>query len=170
MSVPGSSSCTTCEELNSSVWHEGTGCAVATSGIRAAVDAAAAGAVTLWEAGTGVLAQTWHRNGWGYSSGEFFRGKAGTLQCTDVVAKCTIDAQATSSDGRRVLYVRDADGVYLTGLIIRGGYYSVSWAIVILRGTQTHVPNSPALLSHPPPHPKPPPLRIPNPYTAGQCK
>jgi hypothetical protein len=100
--------------------------AVATSGVRAAVDAAAAGAVTLWEAGTGVLAQTWSGGGgWGWPSG-FFYGKAGTLQCTDVVAKCTIDAQATSSDERRVLYVGDADGVYLTGLVVRGGYRSVS--------------------------------------------
>jgi hypothetical protein len=140
--------------------------AVATSGIRAAVDAAAAGAVTLWEAGTGVLAQTWSGVlGWGDSSGEFFRGKAGTLQCTDVVAKCTIDAQASSSDVRRVLYVKNADGVYLTGLIVRGGYREVSRGdAVLLRGTQTHAPNSPALLSHPPPHPNPPPLRIPNPY------
>ena len=103
-----------------------TGCGVATSGVRAAVDAAAAGAVTLWEAGTGVLAQTWASSGWGDSSGEFFYGKAGTLQCTDVVAKCTIDAQATSSDERRVLYVMDADGVYLTGLVVRGGYRTVS--------------------------------------------
>ena len=126
VSVPGSSSCTTCEELNSSV-KAGTGCVVATSGVRAAVDAAAAGAVTLWEAGTGVLAQTWSGvSGWGASSGEFFYGKAGTLQCTDVVAKCTIDAQATSSDERRVLWVTRADGVYLTGLVVRGGYQSVS--------------------------------------------
>ena len=129
MSVPGSSSCTTCEELDNSVWSPefaATGCAVATSGVRAAVDAAAAGAVTLWEAGTGVLAQTWTEVGWGGSSGEFFRGKAGTLQCTDVVAKCTIDAHATSSDERRVLAVRDANGVYLTGLVVRGGYREVS--------------------------------------------
>ena len=127
MSVPGSSSCTTCEELDSSV-KAGTGCVVPTSGVRAAVDAAAAGAVTLWEAGTGVLAQTWSgRFGGGNDSGEFFYGKAGTLQCTDVVAKCTIDAQATSSDERRVLYVYEANGVYLTGLIVRGGFsYSVS--------------------------------------------
>jgi hypothetical protein len=102
--------------------------AVATSGIRAAVDAAAAGAVTLWEASTGVLAQTWNGDGWGYSGGEFFYGKAGTLQCTDVVAKCTIDAHATSSDERRVLYVRDANGVYLTGLVVRGGR-DVSWGV-----------------------------------------
>ena len=122
VSVPGSSSCTTCEELDSSV-KAGTGCVVPTSEIRAAVDAAAAGAVTLWQASTGVLAQTWAEYGWGYSSG-FFKGKAGTLQCTDVVAKCTIDGQATSSDERTVLYVRDADGVYLTGLIVRGGYTS----------------------------------------------
>jgi hypothetical protein len=99
---------------------------VATSGVRAAVDAAAAGAVTLWEAGTGVLAQTWTSAGWGSSSGKFFRGKAGTLLCTDVVAKCTIDAQVSSSDVRRVLMVQDANGVYLTGLIIRGGYAGVS--------------------------------------------
>jgi hypothetical protein len=104
--------------------------AVATSGVRAAVDAAAAGAVTLWEAGTGVLAQTWENYGWGRSSGEFFYGKAGTLQCTDVVAKCTIDAQATSSDKRVVLWVQDADGVYLTGLIVRGGYVLVSGVMV----------------------------------------
>ena len=141
-----------------------------TSQVRSAVDAAAPSAVTLWGAKTGVLAQTWASDGWGSSSGEFFWGKAGTLQCTDVVAKCTIDAQATSSDYRRVLFVMNADGVYLNGLIVRGGYLSVSRAsLVLLRGTQTHVPNSPALLSHPPPHPKPPPILIPNPYTA-ECK
>jgi hypothetical protein len=120
----GSSTCTTCEELDSSV-KAGTGCLIPTSGIRAAVDAAAAGAVTstLWEAGTGVLAQTWSEvDGW-----DAFYGKAGTLQCTDVDIKCTIDAQASSSsDRRRVLYVRDADGVFLIGLIVRRGYL-VSW-------------------------------------------
>jgi hypothetical protein len=108
VSLPGSSSCTN---------------GYPTSGVSAAVDAAAAGAVTLWEASTGVLAQTWSSWGWGhYSVGGFFYGKAGTLQCTDVVAKCTIDAQASSSDERRVLVVGGADGVFLTGLIIRGGY------------------------------------------------
>ena len=119
MSVPGSSSCTTCAELDTSVWSPElamTGCPFATSGIRAAVDAAAAGAVTLWEASTGVLAQTWSDSqGW-----YIFRDSSGTLQCTDVDIKCTIDAQATSSDERRVLKVTRADGVYLTGLIVRG--------------------------------------------------
>jgi hypothetical protein len=106
-----------------------TGCPFPTSGIRAAVDAAAVGAVTTWEAGTGVLAQTWARSGWG-DGGGFFSYKAGTLQCTDVVTKCTIDAQASSSDERRVLTVGEANGVYLTGLVIRGGYFSVSSAVI----------------------------------------
>jgi hypothetical protein len=131
VSVPGSSSCTTCEELNSSV-KAGTGCVVATSGVRAAVDAAPAGAVTLWEASTGVLAQTWSgTHGW-----FIFRDSSGTLQCTDVDIKCTIDAQATSSDERRVLRVWDADGVYLTGLIVRGGHESVSRGVA--RGSKRH--------------------------------
>jgi hypothetical protein len=121
---PGAAECEACEGEESSESYCITGGGIATSGVRAAVDAAAAGAVTLWEAGTGVLAQTWAVSGWGYGSGEFFSGKAGTLQCTDVVAKCTIDAQATSSDARSVLYVEDANGVYLTGLIVRGGYRS----------------------------------------------
>jgi hypothetical protein len=106
-----------------------------TSEIRAAVNAAAAGAVTSWEAGTGVLAQTFSVvKGWGWEDNEFFNSKAGTLQCTDVVTKCTIDAQASSSDERRVLSVKNADfdiawdgsflgdGVFLIGLVIRGGY------------------------------------------------
>ena len=38
------------------------------------------------------------------------------------MTKCTIDAQATSSDQRRVLAVVDVDGVYLTGLVVTGGY------------------------------------------------
>jgi hypothetical protein len=98
--------------------------AVPTSGVRAAVDAAAAGAVTLWEARTGVLAQTWSgSSGWGSSSGEFFYGKAGTLHCTDIVAvKCTIDRESTEG---RVLKVKDAHGVYLAGLIIMRGNRSV---------------------------------------------
>ena len=43
----------------------GVSTSVDTSGVRAAVDDAAAGDVVLWVAGTGVLAQTWKSSGWG---------------------------------------------------------------------------------------------------------
>jgi hypothetical protein len=102
----------------------------------------------LWTAGTGVLAQTWAQQGWGSGSGHpdytdagFFYGKAGTLQCTDLVTKCTIDAQASSSDPRIVLYVRDADGVFLNGLVVRGGYDSVSWGAARVSDAELKIPS-----------------------------
>jgi hypothetical protein len=117
--------CIECEAGKTSTAGSSSCSGVNTTDIRAAVDAAAYGTVTIWEAGTGVLAQTWSTvSGWGASSGEFFYGKAGTLQCTDVVTKCTIDAQGEFSAQRRVLSVQDAYGVYLTGLVIKGGYRS----------------------------------------------
>ena len=89
---------------------------VDTSGVRAAVDGAANGDVILWDKGTN-LAQTWSING-------MHVDKAITLECTDVVALCTIDAQANNGDRRRVL--RDNHGTYSSsnyiGIKFRGGF------------------------------------------------
>ena len=112
----GSSSCTTCDELVTSVWHRGTGCAVTTSLVRAAVDGAVNGDVVDWEAGTGKLVQNYSDvSGW-------LIKMPITLQCTDVVAKCIIDAQANRCDPRSVLSIDTVEGVFLTGLVIMGGF------------------------------------------------
>jgi hypothetical protein len=42
--------------------------------------------------------------------------------CTDVVFKCTIDAQASFADPRRVIRLEDANDISLVGLVIKGGY------------------------------------------------
>ena len=100
---------------------------VDTSGVKNAVDNAQDGDTVIWTAGTGVLEQTWDRWGWGYTN----RFKAITIECSDVMTKCVIDAMASSSSERRVL--RDDhgnDGILLyIGLIIQGGYtpYGVSY-------------------------------------------
>ncbi|GMH48343.1 hypothetical protein TrRE_jg8423 [Triparma retinervis] len=112
----GSSSCTTCEELGTSVWHRGTGCAVTTSLVRAAVDGAVDGDVVDWEAGTGKLVQDFSDD-WGW-----LIKMPITLQCTDMVAKCIIDAQANICESRSVLGIENVEGVFLTGLVIMGGY------------------------------------------------
>ena len=115
------------------------------------MDAAADGALILWEAETGELAQTWASYGW-----DIFKEKAGTLQCTDVVTKCTIDAQSDWVWGikRRVLSVYRADGVYLTGLVITGGYLSVSWGDA--RGSKRRQMPAPYSLAAPLQPPTPP--------------
>ena len=117
MSAAGSSYCVeTCAELGSSVWHRGTGCAVDTSGVGAAVDRAADGDVILWEAGTNLV-QTWSVAG-------MIVNKAITLECADVVSMCTIDAQASNSDRRRVLqdnHGTDESSNYI-GIKFTGGY------------------------------------------------
>ena len=54
-----------------------------------------------------------------------------TIECSDVMTKCVIDAKASSSSERRVLNdVHGNDGILLyIGLIIQGGYlaYDVSY-------------------------------------------
>ena len=49
-----------------------------------------------------------------------------TIECSDVMTKCVIDAKASSSSERRVLNdVHGNDGILLyIGLIIQGGYRS----------------------------------------------
>jgi hypothetical protein len=93
---------------------------VDTSGVVAAVDEAASGAVVIWKEDTGTLVQNFASGGW-----YIFRYKSATLQCADVMARCTLDAQASSSDQRRILILNYATA-YLTGLVIRGGYLRVS--------------------------------------------
>jgi hypothetical protein len=96
------------------------------SGVRDAVDNAQDGDTIIWTAGTGVLEQTWDSNGWGNKD----KFKAITIQCSDVITKCVIDAMASSSSVRRVLY--DIHGSSSTGtavfigLKIQGGYHTVS--------------------------------------------
>jgi hypothetical protein len=118
---------------------------VDTDAVRSAVDGMADGDVCLWNSGTGTLVQNWSKQGWGcegfndwgtcsgdtWSSG-MFGGKAGTLQCTDVVTQCIIDAEATSTDMRRVMVLQDTGDVFLTGLAIRGGH-AVSWGSASLQ-------------------------------------
>ena len=98
---------------------------VDTSGVRDAVDNAQDGDTVIWTAGTGVLEQTWSIGGWGYDN----RFKAITIECSDVMTKCVIDAMASSSSPRRVLYDwHGNDGILLyIGLIIQGGYTPSSW-------------------------------------------
>jgi hypothetical protein len=89
--------------------------------VREAVDNELGGGVVNWRVGTGVLLQTWSSNSKGWS---VFKNKGGTLQCTDLAVKGTIDAQGSSEypNMRTVLAVEDTDGVYLTGLVITGGF------------------------------------------------
>jgi hypothetical protein len=96
---PGAAKCEVCEEEISESYCVTDG-AIATSGIKAAVDAAAAGDVILWNKGTN-LDQTWSADG-------MVVDKAITLECTDVISMCTIDAQASGSAPRRAL--KDAHG------------------------------------------------------------
>ena len=98
---------------------------VDTSGVKNAVDNAQDGDTVIWTAGTGVLEQTWtDKYGWGYNSADTF--KAITIECSDVMTKCVIDAKASRSSPRRVLYdMHGNDGILLyIGLIIQGGYRS----------------------------------------------
>ena len=95
-----------------------------TDEVKDAVDGMADGGMCSWEAGTGILLQNWASFGWGYSTSRFFNEKGGTLQCTDVATKCIIQAAPDGGPqgaSTRVLAVRNADGVYLTGLVIMGG-------------------------------------------------
>ena len=91
---------------------------VDTSGVKNAVDNAQDGDTVIWTAGTGVLERTW--------SYDWFLYGAITIECSDVMTKCVIDAMASSSSERRVLYDKHGnDGILLyIGLIIQGGYYS----------------------------------------------
>ena len=95
---------------------------VDTSGVKNAVDNAQDGDTVIWTAGTGVLEQTWSSDGW-------YLCDAITIECSDVMTKCVIDAMASSSSQRRVLYDGHGnDGILLyIGLIIQGGYISVSY-------------------------------------------
>ena len=93
---------------------------VDTSGVKNAVDNAQDGDTVIWTAGTGVLEQTWtDQYGWDLYD-------AITIECSDVMTKCVIDAMASSSSERRVLWDRHGnDGILLyIGLIIQGGYTS----------------------------------------------
>jgi hypothetical protein len=94
----------------------GASVTVGTSSIRTTVDGLSSNDVCIWEAGADLV-QDWSVGGWGSAEGEFFFTKSGALQCTDLVAKCTIDAQG----GGRNLAVMNSDSVQLTGLVITGG-------------------------------------------------
>jgi hypothetical protein len=134
VSVVGSPSCTTCELLDPTVWYRGTGCAVTTSGIKDAVQTNGYGidwkeTVIIWQSGTGTLIQCTRELGFSTTVSANSPDIEGgwnsikcSLQCTDVVEKCTIDAQGSSSEQRRVLDM-GSSGVVLTGLVIRGGYH-----------------------------------------------
>jgi hypothetical protein len=101
---------------------------VDTSGVRNAVENAVDGDTVIWTAGTGVLEQTWtDYSGW-------HLGNAIAIQCSDVITKCVIDAMARSSSSeRRVLYDDHGNSGTLLyiGLIIQGGYRSVSYWLCI---------------------------------------
>ena len=92
---------------------------VDTSGVKNAVDNAQDGDTVIWTAGTGVLEQTWSSAGWYFND-------AITIECSDVMTKCVIDAMASSSSERTVLRdLHGNDGILLyIGLIIQGGYRS----------------------------------------------
>ena len=102
---------------------------VDTSGVKNAVDNAQDGDTVIWTAGTGVLEQTWDSNGWGNKD----KFKAITIQCSDVITKCVIDAMASSSSKRRGLWDEHGNSgtlIYI-GLIIQGGYISVSYYLFV---------------------------------------
>ena len=68
---------------------------VNTDGVRNGIETGSAGNVVLWNSSEPLL-QTWNTE-WMQVT------VAITLECTDVVAMCTIDAKASNSDRRRVL-------------------------------------------------------------------
>jgi hypothetical protein len=70
-----------------------------------------------------MLEQTWS----GMAGWDLY--KAITIECSDVITKCVIDAMASSSSERRVFWDQHGnDGTLLyIGLIIQGGYRSVSY-------------------------------------------
>tara|TARA_B110000208_G_scaffold79888_1_gene102079 strand:+ start:111 stop:824 length:714 start_codon:yes stop_codon:yes gene_type:complete len=158
---PGAAECEVCE-AGSEIPEGSAYCfadgAIPTDEVRAAVDDADYEAFVLWAALTGTLVQDFSdEDGWRIE-------RPITLQCTDVDIKCTLDAQASSSDERRVLWVEGADGVFLVGLIIRGGYREVSGGKAYSKRHPDACAKFACAAFPPPPHPKPPPLRIPNPY------
>ena len=92
--------------------------AVDTSEIRDTVNNAAKGDIIMWAAGTGDLMQTWS------SSGGWQINKEISLICSDLEARCTINADASSSDQRRVMkIVTSTEGeVKIEGIVLQNGY------------------------------------------------
>ena len=152
---PGAAECEVCE-AGSEIPEGSEFCfadgAIPTDEVRAAVDGADYEAFVLWAALTGTLVQDFSDElGWKIE-------RPITLQCTDVDIKCTLDAQASSSDERRVLRVDGADGVFLVGLIISGGWTSVSWGDAGFKRHPDACAKFACAAFPPPPNPKLPSL------------
>ena len=90
--------------------------AVITSEIKEAVNNAAKGDVIMWAAGTGDLMQKWNSDGWQIN-------KEISLICSDLETRCTIDADASNSDERRVMIITSTEGeVKMEGIELKNGY------------------------------------------------
>lgn len=107
---------------------------VDTSEVRWAVDGA--DEIINWRAENVTLTQTWDVDGW-------LIEKPRSLQCSDAVTKCTIDAQATgdSDNMRRVLRLEYAGPVFLSRLIIKGGYLDSNGGGISVLHSTVHLTN-----------------------------